>query len=253
MQPTARSAPHVVEGDGHRAAGVAQVPQHQRAGVVRDRGERRAVGQVQAERYATWLSTTSAVCSRDGLGQQVGGDAGRGVDVDPAQRQPALAGDAVGDVAVGREVVAVDHDLGAPGPGGHRGAHQLVEQHRGRVADGDLARRGAQADPADLVAEGQRQVEPALVPAADQPAAPLVGHEVAQPLGRDRQRAAQRVAVEVDEVGVGPDEAVAVRRQRVVVVIGLLPPRTTRACAEPLGERSGAVGHLGPPGSPLAR
>src|SRR5207253_3267507 len=67
----------------------------------------------------------------------------------------------------------------------------------------------------DLVAERQGQVEPPLVPAPDEPAAPLLQHEVAQPLGGHRQWAAERVAVEVHEVGVRADEAVAVRRQRV--------------------------------------
>ena len=75
----------------------------------------------------------------------LGGQAGRRVDVDPPERQPALLGDAHRDVAVGREVVAVDDDLGASRAGGDGGAHQLVEQHGRGVADGDLAgqpRRG---------------------------------------------------------------------------------------------------------------
>ena len=166
---------------------------------------------------------------------------------------PQLVGDALGDVAVGREVVAVDHDLGAARPGGDRGAHQLVEQHRGRVADRGLPGRGAEHDPAELVAEGERQVDPALVPAADQPPAPLLVDERREPLGGDRERPAEGVAVEVDQGRVGPDEPVAVGCQRVggVELVGVRSrasrlERQARAMSTP---RPG--GTRGPADSPL--
>ena len=89
-----------------------------------------------------------------------------------------------------------------PGPGGDRGPHRLVEQHGRRVADRDLPRRRAEHDPAELVAHGQRQVEPALVPARGSAARPTRSvDERRQPRAGHRERAAQRVAVEVDERG----------------------------------------------------
>lgn len=206
-----------VELERHRADRVAQVPQHQRARVVhrgRDRRRvgqpRRAVGDVAEQHHRGLLP--------DHLLHLLEGDPGAGVDVDPAQREPELVGDPGCDVAVGREVVAVEHDLGATGAGRDPGAQRLVEQHRGRVAHDHLAGGRAQARRADPVADDGRQVHPGLVPAADQPAAPLLVDEAAQPLPRGAQRAAQRVAVEVDQRRLGADEAVAVRRQRVLGV-----------------------------------
>ena len=97
-------------------------------------------------------------------------------------RQPALRGDALDQVAVGGEVVGVDDDLGPrgvaraaarrprPGPA-CRAARS--SSRRSRVCPG----AGSQRDPAELVAEGQRLLEPLLVPAPDQPPAPLLAHE----------------------------------------------------------------------------
>ena len=204
----------LVERDQHRADRVREVPEHQRARLVRDPGQAGPVGEEgRAVRDVAEHHERRPLPHR--RLEQVGGDAGAGVDVDPPQRQPALLGDAVGHVAVGREVVAVEDDLGAVGAQRDGGPHQLVEQHRGGVADHDLTRGGAERHPAELVAEGLGQVEPPLVPPADQPSAPLLGHEPAQPVGRHRQRAPERVAVEVHERGVRADEAVAVGRQRV--------------------------------------
>ena len=45
MQPTARSAPARVELDRHGADGVREVPEHERAGVVHQPGDRGEVGQ----------------------------------------------------------------------------------------------------------------------------------------------------------------------------------------------------------------
>jgi hypothetical protein len=153
-----------------------------------------------------------------GGGHLLGGDARGGVYLDPAQREAELLGDAGRDVPVGREVVAVEHDLAAPGAGGDGRAHRLVEQHGRRVADDGLARRGTEADPAQLVPDGLRQVEPAFVPAPDQPFAPLLLDEAGEPFAGDSQRTAQRVAVEVHEVARAADEAVTQAGQEVVAV-----------------------------------
>ena len=202
----------LVEGDGHRARGVAQVPEDQRAGVVADPGELRGVGE-PGRAVGDVVEHDQGGALADRLAELVGGDALGGVDLDPAQRQPALGGDALGDVAVGGEVVGVDDDLGAAGIGAHRvvdgGAHQLVEPHRGRVADRRLARGGAEADAGQVVAERRRQLHPLLVPPADEAAAPVLLDERTEPVGRCSDGAAERVAVEVDEVARGSDEAVA--------------------------------------------
>src|SRR4029077_17990952 len=78
--------------------------------------------------------------------------------------------------------------------------------------------RGTYADPADLVAQAQWEVEPRLVPAPDQPAAPLLVDEAALPPAGPLQRTPERVPVEVDQGRVGAHEAVAEGGQRVGVV-----------------------------------
>ena len=206
-----------VELGGDDAGGVTHVEEHERAGVVGDLGDRRDVGQPGGAVGDVVDRHQGGLLPHD-LRDLVGGEAGRRVDVDPAEGHPALLRDAHRDVAVGREVVAVDHDLGAPRAGRDGGAHELVEQHGRGVTDGDLAGSGAQTDAPEIVAEGERQVEPALVPATDQPDAPLVLDEGPQPLAGGRQRSTERVAVEVDQRGAGPHEALAVGGERVGVV-----------------------------------
>ena len=198
MQPTARSTSHSSSSHRHGAGRVAQVDQHQGAGVMGDPGQRRHVGQ-PGRAVGDLADHDERGLRPDHLLQLLGGHTAVGVDVDPAQGQPALASHAVGDVAVGREVVTVDHDLGAARTQRDRGPHQLVEQHGRGVADHGLAGGGAQHERPEVVADPLRQVEPALVPAADQPTAPLGLDELRQPRAGDLQRAAQRVAVEVDE------------------------------------------------------
>ena len=217
MQPTARSTSQASSGDRERSRGVAQVPEDQRAGVVRHLGERRHVGHPGGAVGDVADEYDGGLRAEDGR-QLIGGDAFTRVDIDPAQGQPALLRDALGDVAVGREVVAVDHDLGATRAQRHRGPEQLVEEHRRRVADGGLAGCGAEHDPAEVVADHLGQLEPALVPATDQPAAPLLLDEPLQPRPGHLERAAQGVAIEVGQRRLGSNEVIAERRQRVVAV-----------------------------------
>ena len=124
------------------------------------------------------------------------------VAVDQPQLQPRRRGDALGDVEVGRKVVALGEDDAARGRIAalqrRRGAQRLEAVDRGRVADADLARRGAD-QAGDLVADAAREIDPAgAVPAPDQALAPLAGGDLCQAgRGPARQRA-ERVAVEVD-------------------------------------------------------
>ena len=232
MQPAARSTPQASSSVGTTPAEWHGVEEHESPGVVGDLGDGRGVGQPGGA-VGDVVDHDQGRLLPHHAPDLLGGETRRGVDVDPAQRHPALLGDPHRDVAVGREVVAVDHDLGASGPGGDRSPHQLVEQHGGGVTDRDLSRRGPQADTAEVVAEGQRQVEPAFVPAADQADAPLALDERPQPVGGDRQRPAERVAVEIDQRGVGSHEARAIRGERIGVVQRVAhassvayPPRT---------------------------
>ena len=194
-----------VELDGHDADRVAEVPQDQRARVVGDLRQRRGVGEPGgpvghvAQHHQRGLRSHR-------FGELVGGDAGGGVDVDPPEGHAELVGDPLGDVAVGREVVTVDRDLRAAGPCRDCGPDQLVDQHGGRVADGGLPGSGTEGDPAEPVTEGERQVEPALVPAADQSVAPVVPDELRESLGGPVDRPAEGVPVEVDQPPRGPEE-----------------------------------------------
>ena len=69
-----------------------------------------------------------------------------------------------------------------------------------RIANG-LARRGAEHGGAQAVADLERQLEPAFVPAPDAALPPLVDDRV-EARGRGPGQASQRVAVEVDDVRV---------------------------------------------------
>ena len=94
------------------------------------------------------------------LGDELGGDPGSGIRLDPADRQPAVGGDSLDDVAVGGEVVPVEHDLGASRIRIKGGPHELVEQHRRGVADDGLTCGRADHRPADGVSDLERKTHP---------------------------------------------------------------------------------------------
>ncbi len=139
------------------------------------------------------------------------GHPGRRIGFDPPQGQAFLPGDALHQVAVRGEVVRVQDDLCAGGVsnGGQRSTDQFVEHHRGGVGDDGLARGCAEDSAAQLIADGLGQVQPFLVPATDEPAAPAVLDEGADVVDCSFQRAAQGVAVEVGQIRVRPDKEVA--------------------------------------------
>ncbi len=97
------------------------------------------------------------------------------------------AGDAgdrtLGDMEVGREIAGLAHHRVAVGIGAQRRDQRLEQMRRGRVADDHLVRGGADQW-GDLRADPLRRVDPALVPAADQPVAPLAGRDVGERGGR---------------------------------------------------------------------
>ena len=119
------------------------------------------------------------------------------------------AGDALDHVPVGREVAVVDGDHPAPRHEIERDVDLLEDADRRRLVHRDLAGRCAEQR-GQFVADGQRQVQPVvLAPRRDQVAGPLLLDHPAERLDRPLRRSAERVAVEVDQVGVGDDELVA--------------------------------------------
>ena len=146
MQPTARSTSHASSSTGTTPAEWHRSQSTSAPGVMHDPGQPGYVGQ-PGRAVGDVVEDDQRGLRADDLRELLGRDAGGGVDLDPAQGQPGLGGDAGGDVAVGRELVAVQHDLGAAGTRGDGGPHQLVEQHRGRVADGHLPGRRTEHTP----------------------------------------------------------------------------------------------------------
>src|SRR3546814_14562826 len=79
---------------------------------------------------------------------------------------------AFGDVKIGVEIAQLADDRGPRGVAAQRGDEQLEQIRRGRIGGDHLA--GPRTDqPRDLVADAARRLDPALVPAPDQPLAPL--------------------------------------------------------------------------------
>ena len=77
------------------------------------------------------------------------------VALEPAELVPASGREALDHVAVGRELVSQDDDLGARAIVVERGGDELVQAHGGRVGDNHLPRRRSH-ERADEVAEANR-------------------------------------------------------------------------------------------------
>ena len=215
MQPTARSTPQASSSTGSDADRVAQVEQHQRAGVVGDLGDPLGVGDPGgavgdvAERHQRGLRP-------DHRRHLLRRHAAVGVDVDPAQGEPA---------ARRRRPARRSGRSGSC-----RG------RARSRCGPGARPRRPASACRAGPSSSRRRRSDPARprarpARARRRPVSGRSNHTSSQPrisrVPHSRwtnsasavpgllQRAAERVAVEVDERAVGPDELLSVRRQRV--------------------------------------
>ena len=202
-----------VEVHRHRAGGVAQIPQHQRAAVVRDAGDLCHVGQGAA--------AVGHMRQAEQRGPLVHGVTDRlhahpvvDVGVDHAQLPAVLTGDTGQHVPVGGEVVVVGHDDAAAGAGIEGGTGQLVQVDRGVVADQYLAGRRAQQVMAEQVARLAWQGHPAA-PGPDQPPPPAAPDHLADPLRGCQRQHAQRVAVQVDQRRVVAHETVVETGQRI--------------------------------------
>ena len=134
--------------------------------------------------------------------------------VDQAQLAAAARGEALEHVAVGGEVAAVGDDR-ALARLEHGGA-QLVEVDGRRVAGDHLAGARAEDVLGEQVADPRGRVDP-VVPAGDELAAPL-GDGGGEPVARGQREAAERVAVEVDPLGVVVDEPISEGAEGIGVV-----------------------------------
>ena len=167
-----------------------------------------------------------------------------GVRLEQPQLDAALAREALEHVPVGGEVVRVGDDGAGVVGDVERRRRELEEVHRGGVGDDHLPGACAERSPCQLVAHPLGEVDP-VVPAADEPRAPLV-HQRAEQLPRGHGKAAERVAVEVDRVRVVDYEPLSEGRERVgaIQLLGVLAryhrsssQRTTAAQARLPGSR----------------
>ena len=154
-----------------------------------------------------------------GLGAQRGFEVGQLQAVDPIgldepELEAARLGQALQDVAVGRELAGRGDDDAAIGARLEGGVGQPIEVDRRRVADDDLARSGAEEGGRDLVADLRREVDP-LGPATHPISAPLVADQAGDPLQGRLGQPAEGVAVEVDGLGVGDLEGGSQAAQRI--------------------------------------
>ncbi len=123
-------------------------------------------------------------------------------------RARSVPGDPFDDVAVGGEVGVVDGDHPSVGYEVQGGVDLLEDPDRGRLVHGDLAGRCTEQR-GQLVTDCQRQVQPVVFPPrADQIAGPVFDHPV-QRFHCALRCAAQRVPVEVDQLGIGDHEFVS--------------------------------------------
>src|SRR5690606_34853982 len=112
------------------------------------------------------------------------------------------------DVKVGRKVQAVGQDGVPVGASGHSRQRQLVKIDRRGIGQDDLAFTGPD-EPGDFVADASGGLEPALAPTADEPLAPFAPDDLVQQGDCRPRQAADRVTVQVDEVGIVDYEPLA--------------------------------------------
>ena len=183
----------------HRAGGVRQVPDRQRAALVRQRRHRAHVVHLAAA-----IVDVRQQHHGHGIVQRL---FQRQLVIDQAHLVALLqqVDQALDHVQVGREVVALGQDHPAARPGllldAQRGGQRLEDVQRGGVGDDDLALAGAD-QARQLVAQAGGQVEPAgRVPAADEARAPFLADHVGGARRRGPGQYAQRVAIQVDHAG----------------------------------------------------
>ena len=237
----------LIEMGGDRSCRMAQIPQDERPGVV---GDPRDGGDVRDEtRAVRHMAEHGERRPGANSGSDLPGlDPGFRVGLDPAQREATLRRNTFQDIAIRREVVGVEHDLGSVRARRQARPCQLVQQDGGRVRHDGLSWRGADDPGADEVTDGLRPAHPSLIPATDQPGPPCRRDERLHPLGGGRQWSAEGVAVEVGNDALGGQEAAPQVRQRVLGV------ELFRAVQKPVvvGSHSPTLGRVAQPGVPVS-
>ena len=127
--------------------------------------------------------------------------------VEPRARDAADR--ALGDVQVGRKIAEFADDGMSAGIGAQGSDDRLEQVRRGGVADDHLIRSSADQR-RDLCPDALRCLDPTLIPAADQPLAPLPRRQVGERRWHRLRQRPQRIAVEVDDT-LRQHEPVAVR------------------------------------------
>jgi hypothetical protein len=197
---------------------VAEVPQHQRAGVVR---EARDLGGVGDPRRAVRdvAEHEQRRVGPDDLGDLLGvmpvaGSVSTHRTVSPrSARPPRRRSGRSGSCRCRRRPRAAG--LRVDG-----GPDELVEQDRRRVGDDDLAGPGPERRAPSRSPSDERPLEPLVGPPADEPPAPLLPHERVHALGRRASGRPSELPSKYATTGrvVDAEEPAAQVRQRVGVV-----------------------------------
>ncbi len=201
-----------VQVNGHSARRMRQIPDGQRAVLVRQRRDGRHVVHVPALVVHVRQHGDGDVVAQRAF------QLFRRVDQAQFVAVAQQVGQAFSDVEVGRKVMRFRHDDLAGGRvfalHANRGGQHLEEIDRCGVGDDDFvfARTNQRGK---LVAQAARQLKPAgLVPAADQAIAPFIGDDFLRAGERSFRAGAQRVAVEINRA-VGQRKGVAQRGDRI--------------------------------------
>ena len=195
------------------ACRMREVPDHQRAGLMRGAGQPRhvvdgAVAVIDVAEHQHRRVGVEAV--DDGVG--VGG-------MDKLVAPAALPDHPLGDVVVGREIPRLGHDPAPVGTKRQCRRHRLEQVHRGAVGGDDTGRIGPDQR-RDAGPDTRRKVDPpGLVPASDQAVPPFALECRGHPRGDIARQRAERVPVEIDHA-VRKREGVAMRREPVFGVAG---------------------------------
>jgi len=133
------------------------------------------------------------------------------------QRPSGQLRHAVQNVQVGGKVEVVGDDFGTAVVVLHRRQCQLKQVERRRVGHNHLIGVGTD-ELADFAANLGLKLNPSLIPAANEPLAPLTCYQVLRQLGTFLRQAAQRVAVQVNQIGIINDKPFPEMGQRVLGV-----------------------------------
>ena len=195
----------------HGAGRVAQVPHHERAGLVRRRGQSRDVPQLTGpEVHHRPHEHRDVPSPRPQRRERV---------ADPRDLPAEQAGDGVGQVTVGRKLAGLgqEHRSARTGPG--RGHHRVEELNRRGVTGHRLA-WGRPDQGANAVTDPFRRRPPAIrVPRPDQVPPPFPGDHGPEAPGYGGRQRAERVPVQVDHP-VREHEPLPAGRQRIGGVEG---------------------------------